>query len=115
MVYNLLKLVLLLPVATFFFQSQLFTSTDPKAASFSLVQIQKHFLLLLLAVGHTNYPLAIDYVDTGLCVLFLTSLSPPTRDRFLGAPHLPSRQRTTSLVWRVRGALMSACLCPHRR
>jgi len=33
MVYNLLKLVLLLPVATFFFQSQFFTSTDPKALS----------------------------------------------------------------------------------
>jgi len=33
MVYNLLKLVLLLLVAIFFFQSQLFTSTDPKALS----------------------------------------------------------------------------------
>jgi len=32
-VYNLLKLVLLLPGTTFFFQSQLFTSTDPKAFS----------------------------------------------------------------------------------
>ena len=89
MVYNLLKLVLLLLVAIFFFK-----------ASFSLVQIQKHFLLLLLVFGHTNYPLAIDYVDTGL-YSFFTSLSPPSRDRFLGAPHLPSRQRTTSLglVW----------------
>ena len=83
MVYNLLKLVLLLPVATFFFQSQLFTSTDPKAASFSLVQIQKHFLLLLLAVRHTNYPFAIDYVDTGLCFFFvaLSSLSRPLPGR----------------------------------
>jgi hypothetical protein len=104
MVYNLLKLVLLLLVAIFFFK-----------ASFSLVQIQNHFLLLLLAFGHTNYPLAIDYVDTGL-YSFFTSLSPPSRDRFLGAPHLPSRQRTTSLVRQVRGpALMSARLCPHHR
>ena len=37
MVYNLLKLVLLLPVATFFFQSQLFTSTDPKALSSTFI------------------------------------------------------------------------------
>ena len=79
MVYNLLKLVLLLPVATFFFQSQLFTSTDPKAASFSLVQIQKHFLLLLLAVRHTNYPLSIDYVDTGLCSFSYVALSSHSR------------------------------------
>ena len=82
-------------------------------ANFSLVQIQKHLSLFLLAFGHTNYPPTIDYVDTGLC--FFMSLSPPSRDRFLGAPHLLSRQRTTSLVRRVRGpALMSARLYPHR-
>ena len=37
MVYNLLKLVLLLLVAIFFFQSQFFTSTDPKALSFTFI------------------------------------------------------------------------------
>ena len=61
MVYNLLKLVLLLQVERFFFQSQLFTST-----------IQKHLSLLLLAFGHINYAPAIDYVDISLCFFYVT-------------------------------------------
>ena len=103
MVYNLLKLVLLLPVATLFFQSQLFTSTDPKALSPTFT-------------GCWTYKLPTCH---WLCryrfVFFFTSLSPPSRDRFVGAPHLLSRQRTTNLFRRVRGpALMSARLYPHR-
>jgi len=86
MIYNLLKLVLLLSVATFFFQSQFFTRTDPKAPS-----------PLLLVFGHTNYSPVIDYVHTGLC--FFTSPSPHSRDRFLAStPHLPSCQRATQAL-----------------
>ena len=103
MVYNLLKLVLLLPVATFFFQSQLFTSTDPKALSSTFIC----FWTYKLPTCH--------WLCRYRFVFFFPSLSPPSRDRFLGAPPLPSRQRITSLVQRVRGlALMSARPCPHR-
>ena len=73
------KISLVSTSGNIFFQSQLFTITDQKADSFSLVQIQKHFLLLLLAVGHTNYPLVIDYVDTGLCSFSYVALSSHSR------------------------------------
>ena len=88
MVYNLLKLVLLLPVAMLL----------PKA-SFSLVQIQKHLSpLLLLTFGHTNYCPATDYVDTGSCSFFRRSLLRLVTASSLAPLLLPSYQCATSLV-----------------
>ena len=76
MVYNLLKLVLLLLVAIFFFQSQLFTSTDPKALSSTFTG----FWAYKLATYHWlyRYRFVFFFLRHSLLPLATTSSAPLT-------------------------------------